>query len=218
MKLAEKIEKVNQSFSRTISHEDLQLLREEIRRLVTSGLAEKALKIGENIPDFSLPNGSRETIAIQSLLGQHSLIITFYRGQWCPYCNLELRAFQEALPEIKKLNAQVVGISPQTPDYSLSTQQRNDLEFELLSDIINHMARSFGLVFRLSETMEKLYRKYNMILSRYNGDESWELPVPGTFVVDRKGVIQGRFVNADYTQRTEPAEVIDVSPVQPSFD
>jgi len=210
MRLAEKIEKVNQSFSRMLSRDDLQSLRDEISKLVESGLAEKALKLGESIPECILPDGSNKKIDVRSMLRNQPVIISFYRGQWCPFCNLELRAFQEALPEIRKLDAQIVGISPQTPDYTLSTWQRNELEFDLLSDVGNQVSRSFGLVFRLSDRMEELYGKYNMSLPRYNGDDSWELPVPGTFVVDKNGVIRGRFVNADYTQRADPEDVIAV--------
>lgn len=210
MKLVEKIEKVNQSFSRMMSQDDLDSLRDEIKKLTELGLAERALKIGESIPECILPNERNEKIDVYSILRSKPVIISFYRGQWCPYCNLELRAFQEALPEIKKLHTQLVAISPQTPNYSLSTQQRNELEFNLLSDMGNKVSRSFGLVFRLSETMRELYRKYRMSLPRYNGDDSWELPVPGTFVVDTNGIIRGRFIDADYTKRADPREVTDV--------
>lgn len=210
MRLAEKIEKINQSFSRMMSKDDLESLRVEIKELAESGLSEKALKIGESIPECILPNEGNEIIDLHSIIRKQPVIISFYRGQWCPYCNLELRAFQEALPEIKKLHAQLVAISPQTPDYSLSTKQRNELEFDLLSDVRNQVSRSFGLVFRLSDRMKELYLKYRMSLPCYNGDDSWELPVPATFVVDKKGIIRARFVNADYTQRTDPAEVITV--------
>lgn len=210
MRLAEKIEKINQSFSRMMSKDDLESLRVEIKELAESGLSEKALKIGESIPECILPNEGNEIIDLHSIIRKQPVIISFYRGQWCPYCNLELRAFQEALPEIKKLHAQLVAISPQTPDYSLSTKQRNELEFDLLSDVGNQVSRSFGLVFRLSDRMKELYLKYRMSLPCYNGDDSWELPVPATFVVDKKGIIRARFVNADYTQRTDPAEVITV--------
>lgn len=210
MKLAEKVEKINQSFSRMMSQEEFHSLRDEIRKLAESGLAERALKIGESIPEGQLLNGRNENVDLHAILRNHPLIISFYRGQWCPYCNLELRAFQEALPEIEKLNAHLVAISPQTPEYSLSTGQRNELDFDLLSDVGNQVSRSFGLVFRLSGKMEELYRQYNMLLNQYNGDNSWELPVPATFVVDKNGIIRGRFVNADYTQRANPSEVIAV--------
>jgi thiol-disulfide isomerase/thioredoxin len=119
MRLAEKIEKINQSFSRMMSQDDLHSLRKEIKKLAESGLAERSLKIGESIPECILPNERNEKIDVHSMLRNQPVIISFYRGQWCPYCNLELRAFQEALPEIKKLHAQLVAISPQTPDYSL---------------------------------------------------------------------------------------------------
>jgi peroxiredoxin len=210
MKLAEKIEKINQSFSRMMSQDDLHSLRDEIKKLAESGLAERALKIGASIPECILPNERNEEIDVHSILRTQPVIISFFRGQWCPYCNLELRAFQEVLPVIKKLHAQLVAISPQTPNYSLSTQQRNELEFDLLSDRGNKVSRSFGLVFRLSDAMKELYRKYRMSVPRYNGDDSWELPVPGTFVVDTNGIIRGRFVDADYTKRADPRDVTDV--------
>jgi len=210
MLLKDKIERVHRSMAKTIAQADLNILMSEIQKLSDSDLAEKALKIGEKIPDVVLPNVSGEKIDVQSTLDQHLLIVSFYRGRWCPYCNLELRAYQEVFFEIKKLNASLVAISPQTLEHSLATRENNELAYEVLSDFGNRIARSFGLVFRLSDKVQEIYRKYKMILPEFNGDHSWQLPVPGKFVVDGNGVIRGRFVNANYTQRTDPSEVLEV--------
>jgi peroxiredoxin len=121
-----------------------------------------------------------------------------------------LQAYQKILPEIESLGASLVAISPQTPDYSLSTVEKNELRFEVLSDERNQVARSFRLVFSLAEELRSIYQKAGGIdLSIYNGDPSWELPIPGTFIIARDGTIRLAFVEADYTRRLEPVEVLN---------
>lgn len=131
-------------------------------------------------------------------------MVTFYRGAWCPYCNLQLRAYQAILPQVTRLDATLVAISPQTPDASVEIVSKAGLTFPVLSDVGNHVARSYRLVFVLPEVL----RPYTANLPQYNGDKSWELPLPGTFVVGRDGIIKLAYVHADYTKRLEPSDIL----------
>jgi peroxiredoxin len=139
------------------------------------------------------------------LLKQGPVVLTFYRGDWCPYCNLQLRAYQAILPRIRELGANLVAISPQTPDNSLSTAEKKGLTFPVLSDGGNAVARRYGLVFSLSETL----RTTGANLPSFNGDDSWDLPMPGTFVIAPDGTVRLAFVDADWTRRLEPAAILD---------
>lgn len=178
--------------------------------LASSGIVDRSLKAGDTLPAIALPNATGQTVNVQALLAQGPVVIAFYRGGWCPYCNLELRALQQALPEIKALGATLVTISPETPDNSLSTAEKNELDFEVLSDQGNQIARQLGLVFTLPENLRPIYDGFGIDLPAYNGDQSFELPVPATYVVNADGTIVHAFVNADYTQREDPDVIVDV--------
>ncbi len=171
-----------------------------------SGILERALGPGQAVPRFSLPNAAGRTVSVEVLLAQGPLVISFYRGAWCAYCNLELRALQQALPQFEELGAGLVAISPQLPDKSLSQAEEHDLEFEILSDVGNRVARSFGLVFTLAEALRPLYAHHD--LAGHNGDDSLELPLPATYVVDSNGTILASFVDADYQKRMDPEDIL----------
>ncbi|MHB8630078.1 MAG: peroxiredoxin-like family protein [Aggregatilineales bacterium] len=132
------------------------------------------------------------------------VVLAFYRGAWCPYCNLQLRAYQAILPEITNLGATLVAVSPQAPDYSIDMVTKANLTFPVLSDAGNLVAREYRLVFTLPEAL----RPYTANLPQYNHDDSWELPLPGTFVIGPDGVIRLAFTHADYTKRLEPTDIL----------
>lgn len=177
----------------------------EIEALVRSGIDASGLKVGAPAPDFTLPNVDGNAVTLSVLLRRGPVVVTFYRGDWCPYCNLALRAYQQILPQIQELGATLVAISPQTPDNSLSTAEKKGLTFPVLSDAGNGVARRYGLVFAVSETL----RTSGARLPSYNGDDSWELPMPGTFVIAPDGTVRLAFVDADWTKRLEPAAILD---------
>lgn len=179
-----------------------------IDELRADGLAGRALAVGDIMPEFALPNADGATVRSGDLLGNGPLIVTFYRGGWCPYCNLELRTYQAQLDRLRAAGASVVAISPELPDRTRDTAGRNEVAFDVLSDTGNTVARSFGLVFRLSDELVEIYRRNGNDLERHNGDGSWELPIPGTFVVDRDGRIALADVDPDYTRRLDPEEVV----------
>ena len=168
----------------------------------------KAVDLGDQAPGFSLPDATGKTVELEALLADGPIVLTFYRGGWCPYCNIELRALQAALPEFRSHGAQLVAVSPQTPDQSLSTAEKNELEFSVLSDSGNSVARQFGLVFTLPEVLRPIYAEFGIDVPAHNGDESFELPVPATYVIGRDGKVHYAFANADYRQRAEPREIV----------
>ena len=186
----------------------LRVMDAETARLAASRLASRALKAGDSAPDFILPDAQGNPVRLYSLLREGHVVVVFYRGGWCPYCNLHLRGFQRRLAQIRELGGQVVAISPQLPDNSLSTQEKNELAFPVLSDVGNKIGRKFGIVFKLSKGLLDLYRTFGLALEDANGASGKaELPVPATFLIDGNGTIRLAHVDVDYTRRLDPADV-----------
>ena len=177
---------------------------------ISSGDAPQGLQVGDQLASFELPNQLGQTISLDELQGDSNVVISFYRGGWCPYCNIELCVLQQALPEFKSHGARLIAISPQLPDESMSTAEKNELSFPVLSDAGNKVAREFGLVFALSEQLRPLYESFNIDFPATNGDKSFELPIPATFIIDSDGVVKGAFVNDDHKQRMDPSDIINV--------
>src|SRR6266516_1351350 len=186
----------------------LQDLLSPIGQLIHSGTAENALEEGAQAPDFALPDARGTAVRLSHLLTQGQVIMTFYRGQWCPYCHLALRAYQQALPHMQARGASLVAISPQTPDHSRVLAEKLELTFALLSDMGNQVARQFGLVFTIDEAVRAAHKQVGANLPRFNGTDAWELPMAGTFLVDQLGTVRLAFVHADFTRRLDPSVVI----------
>ena len=135
-------------------------------------------------------------------------MLTWYRGGWCPYCNLTLRALQQALPEIKAQGATLLTLTPEVPDESLSTAEKNELEFEVLSDVHNKVGKLYGVVFKLEENVAQAYQN-GFNLHAYNGDDSDELPMGATYIIGTNGIIKWAFLDADYRNRAEPSDIVN---------
>lgn len=178
--------------------------------LAAGGITERALKAGATAPDFILPDVHGNKVKLSTLLAKGPVVLSFYRGGWCPYCNLELRALQQVLPQLKQLGATLVAISPQTPDESLSTSEKNALSFPVLSDQASTVASSFGITFDLADELRPIYTAFNHALPQKNGVDSWVLPIPATYVIAKTGKILLSFVDVDYRNRLEPSAVITV--------
>ena len=193
----------------TIPAEVLQAMREGGEQIAGLGIEQKALRTGAAMPDVTLPNAAGNQVNVGQLLAGGALVLSFYRGSWCPYCSLEIRALSENLAALRARGADLVAISPQLPD--ISRQQVSDLQldFEVLSDAGNAVARQFGLVFTLPEILRPAYAAWGVDLQARNGDDSFELPVPATYIVDRHGIIRYHFIDSDYTHRCEPALVLE---------
>jgi len=192
-----------------IPEEVLTTMQAAITDLQQSGLENTAKKTGDNCPDFTLPNANNEAITLSSLLEKGPVVISFYRGAWCPYCNLEINALQASLDAIQSQGASLLAITPQTPDKSHGQIKEKALTFEILSDKHNTLARQFGLVFTLPEALRPVYADWGIDVPGHNGDDTFELPVPATYIVGQDMTIKYTFVNVDYTQRLEPDIIIE---------
>ena len=168
-----------------------------------------ALAVGDAAPDFTLPDAMGRETRLSDLLASGPVVLTFYRGSWCPYCNSQLRDYQAALARIEADEAHLVAVSPQTPDSTMSIQDRQGLTFPVLSDVNNRVSREYGLVFEVDAQTRGQYEAVGIDLAASNGTDTWELPVPATYVIDRDGVIRYAFVEADYTRRATAAQVLE---------
>lgn len=168
-----------------------------------------AIKIGEKAPHFNLPNAQGQQVDLEALVKQGPLVITFYRGNWCPYCNLQLRALQERLDEIKALGASLVAISPQVPDGSMTTDDISKMDFIVLSDQDAKVASQYGVAWEVPEfLMEHMRVDRQLDLEKINNGNAHVLPIPATFILDRNATVIWNYVNVDYRTRSEPEDII----------
>ena len=210
MSLDQKISEYRASFRTKVATDIQDVMANATTALADSGITSQAPKVSDKLPNFNLTNQQGESRTLESLLSNGPVVVTFYRGGWCPYCNLELRAYQEIINDIKAAGATLVAITPELPDASLSTAEKNELAFEVLSDIGSNYARNIGLVFTLPEQLRPIYSSFGIDLEKHNGDGQFDLPLAATFVVAADGVIASAFVDADYTKRQEPSDVLEV--------
>ncbi len=179
-----------------------------IAELKEKHLADIVLRAGDKAPDFELKDHNGQLISSRDLLGQGRLVIIFFRGRWCPFCVGQLEAMNQIFPSLEEAGASLVAISPQTVQQSFFMVDQHKLRFPLLSDAGNKIARQFGLVYRVPEAQQSIYRRSFVNLPFANGDDSWELPIPGVFILDRDGTVLYASANEDYTERPEPADIL----------
>lgn len=189
--------------------EYVKMLRDFDEDLLEADIKKFALRTGAQIPDFFLPNASSKMVNIKDLYSKKTLVIKFYRGQWCPYCSLELRKLQELLSKIENCPANLVAISPQTPDNSLSTAEKYELTFEVLSDVGNKVAHQFKLAYTIPPYLNDLYLKFGLDFQYFNGKGNLEIPMPATYVVDRSGKIVFDYVPNFPDDRQNPQSIVD---------
>ena len=207
MTLTETLLATNKANREKIPAEVLQVMDAATTKLVNEGLSSKVIKKGEVFPEFELSNVNNKKISLNEISKSGKTIIAFYRGGWCPYCNIQLKALQQALPEFKSKGAKLIAITPETPNNSLTTAEKNELKFEVLSDIDNKLARELGLVFQLPEDLQAIYNNFGLDLVKHNQNENFELPLAATFVLNEKKEIIYKFVDEDYTKR---ADILDI--------
>lgn len=186
----------------------IETMHRATAELIASGAAGRALKAGDKAPAFTLNDPDGHPVSSTDLLARGPLVVSFYRGVWCPYCNMELHALQTALPDFNALGASLVAISPQTAVNSRKSVRQNDLGFPILSDTHNDVAAAFGLRFAMPDYLIELYKGLKNDLPAFNGDPSWTLPMPGRFVIAQDGTILYAEVNPDYTRRPEPQDML----------
>jgi peroxiredoxin len=178
--------------------------------LIASGQAGRAIKAGDRAPHFQLKDQDGNDVSSAALLVKGPLVVTFYRGVWCPYCNIELQAINEVLPEIQAYGANVVAISPQTPVNSRKSVRTNELGYPVLSDVNGQTGADFGLRFALPDYLVELYKNLKNDLPAFNNDPSWTLPMPARYVVGQDGIVLYSEVNPDYTRRPDPSDMFPV--------
>jgi peroxiredoxin len=191
-----------------VSRSVIEIMHRATDELIASGAVQRALKVGDKAPSFALMDAQGNTVNSADLLKRGPLIVSFYRGVWCPYCNMELQALEAAKPEFEKLGAALVAVSPQTPPNSRKSARQNGLTFPILSDAKGEVAAAFGLRFRLPDDLIELYKQLKNDLPAFNNDPSWTLPMPARYVIAQDGTILYADVNPDYTRRPEPEAVL----------
>jgi len=167
------------------------------------------LPVGEKAPDFVLPNAFGKDVRLTDLLSEGPVVLTFYRGAWCPYCNLQLRGLRKTLPYIEQEGARLVAITPQKPDKSREQVEKDGYAFEILSDLDDRVMKEYRLYFEVPSDLSEVYKqRLALDLAEYNGEGRYVLPVPATFVIDRDGMIRAAYADVDYRNRVEPATII----------
>ena len=208
MSLAEALLKQSSEVAAMAPAPVLAVLDASIASVRSSGISEQAVNVGDEAPAFVLPDATGASVSLAELLARGPVVLSFYRGGWCPYCNLELRALQSLLPDIERLGATLVAVSPQTPDESMSTAEKAALTFAVLSDADSVTSRRYGLVYTVDAATREVLVGFGTDLSLINGTDAWELPIPATYVIGTDGTIAYAFAEPDYRRRAEPVDVM----------
>ncbi|RXM40345.1 alkyl hydroperoxide reductase [Chryseobacterium sp. CH21] len=206
--LAMQIEQLNHELSSQLPQEVLSAFESSVEDLKTKNIEENSIQIGEEMPGFSLPNVYGKKISSGEILKNGKMILAFYRGRWCPYCNLELKFLQERISKMHEKNAVLVAISPQSTDQSLMMAEKNNLEFEVLTDYNNEFAKKLGIVFQLQDFVLPYYQNLGIDLSLFNKNNENTLPVPAVFVVDENSKVVYKFLEVNYISRVDVEKLI----------
>ena len=191
--------------------ETAAIYKEQAEALAQSDISDTALREGDTAPMFELPDAYGNMVSLATVLEAGPAIVSFYRGAWCPFCNLELNALQRELDGVKEAGATLVAISPNLPDESLGLIDKHDLTFPVISDAENRVAKQFNIVFEMVPSLVDHYKDIGRNIDKMNGSDVWEIPVPATYVIDQAGVIQYAWVDLNHRVRAEPADVIAVA-------
>ncbi len=187
-----------------------------VAELKRQRLAANILPVGSKIPEFQLQDHDGKIVSCSALLAKGRLVLCFIRGRWCPFCVAQMEAMNIILPEIERAGATLAAISPQTVQQSFFMRDQHKLRFPLLSDAGNKVAWQVGLAYRVPDEQEAIYRRAFVNLPFVNGDASWELPIPATYIIDRDGTVLYAFANEDYTDRPEPVDIVRFLASQPA--
>ncbi|BCF93205.1 MULTISPECIES: peroxiredoxin-like family protein [Paraburkholderia] len=209
MNLQQKLDAFKSNFeTRVAPPEVVDVFHRTTAELIATGQAERSLKVGDLAPTFTLANAEGEVVSSTEMLKQGPLVVTFYRGVWCPYCNIDLQAIEEVADEIRTLGASLVSISMQTATSSLKSQRQNKLSYPILVDEGGKTADGFGIRFRLQDELIDAYKGFDIDLPVINGEPSWTLPMPARYVIAQDGTIAYAEVSPDYTKRPDPGELV----------
>lgn len=205
--LTEQLEAATQQFKANSPIEAQIKLSQMIEDLQKSGIA-SGKQPGEKAADFKLTNALGRDIILFEELAKGPVVLVFYRGGWCPFCNMQLKAYQQILPEIQAIGAQLIAISPQKPDHSLSLQEKEGLGFQVLSDPNGLVTAKYNLLFDVPPGVRKVMEGIGLDLAEYNNTSKWILPVPATFMIDESAIIRSSYVNPNFMQRQSPEDIL----------
>ncbi|UGB30973.1 MULTISPECIES: peroxiredoxin-like family protein [Bacillales] len=208
--LYEQLQGVVEQFKLQAPQEVLDNLAKSVSDLIEKEQV-SGLVVGSKAPNFTLKDATGKEVTLSEEVAKGPVILTFYRGGWCPFCNLELQAYKKHMDTIKEQDAQLIAVSPESPDNSLSSREKHDLPFYVLSDTNSHVSSAYKVAYEVPEYLaETLKGALGLDLIRYNDADVAMLPVPATYIIDKEGIIQLAFVNPDYTSRLEPTKAIEV--------
>lgn len=197
-------------FEVSASKEVKSIMLKAHEELLSKKIGQTSIKVNEVFPDFTLINHKGSQTHLKDKMKDHDFVVlNFYRGGWCPYCNIELKALQKKIPELNKLNTALVAISPETPDNSLKTHQRHALNFDILTDVDSKLANKIGIAFVLPNYLKETYQDLGIDLSKYNANNMDKLPIPATFILNKKREVIFEYIDLDYTRRLEPSKIIE---------
>lgn len=183
---------------------------EKAKNNLAESMPAPGLKVGDKAPDFTLPDAFGQFITLSEELKKSPVVLVFYRGAWCPFCNIQLRAYQQSLDVIKQAGGSMIALSPQKPDRSRQHLEKTPLDFKVLSDVGSATIKAYKLFFTIPGDLSDVYkRNFSLDLAEYNGEGHYELPVPGTYIIDQSGIIRAAFADTDYTKRMEPQAIVD---------
>jgi peroxiredoxin len=187
------------------------LMDQHVAHLAASGIARSAKQVGDRAPDIRLRDQHGDIFDVATLLAKGPIVVTFYRGGWCPFCNLELKAYQAVLPRIAAAGASIVAISPEKPDDTVSTAEKNALSFPILSDVGHAVGKAFGVVYAFTDDLRRVYEGFKLDIPMKNGvPNDWSLPLSATYVIGADGVVLFADTRVDYRERTDPLAVLRV--------
>ncbi|GGD97369.1 peroxiredoxin-like family protein [Paenibacillus nasutitermitis] len=207
--LNEQLAVMEENLKTVIPLEAYRLLQQSLENLQQSGVA-NGLQVGDQAPDFTLKNALGSEINFYQALNNGPVILSFYRGGWCPYCNLQLRALQAILPRFRELGANLIAVSPQSPDNTIGQQEKERFGFSVLSDNNGHVASQFHVLYEVPEAEKNVLQGFGRNLLEYNATNRWILPVPSTFVIDSRAVIRFAHANSNFMRRVEPEIILQV--------
>ncbi len=193
-----------------LSEDKRQFFINDLEQLRATGIEEQALKKGDIAPAFTLKNSEGESVSLDRELASGPVILMFYRGGWCPYCNLTLKAYQQMLPEFEKLNARLIAISPEPADHAQQTRSADGLQFQVLSDTTCAVGKQFGIVFEMSDALNQAYQGFGIDVAGHNRTDKRNLPLPATYIIGEGRKILYAYIDVDYKKRAEPADLLKV--------
>lgn len=209
--LSEQLEEYRIGWKQRVPAERQAKMERHIAHLAETGFGRRGKQVGDRAPAIVLPDAHGKTFDVAGLLKKGPVVVTFYRGGWCPFCNFELKAYQSLLPRFAAAGASLVAVSPEKPDDTVSTAEKNALSFPVLSDVGQSVGKAFGIVYAFTDELRSVYEGFNLDIPAKNGaPDDWSLPLSATYVIGADGVILFADTSVDYRHRTDPLDVLDV--------